>query len=1600
MTTRDDNAIDETTDQTAAEWSISQSLEGCEVLVTGTTGFLGKVFASMLLRHHPDLEHVHFLIRSRSDRTAEERFRELIADSPVMDPIREIYGEAYEEFLDDKTSVIDGDITSENLGLEADEARELSDRLDVLVNCAGLTNFNPNLENALSINTLSQRNFLEFIRLADEHASYLHVSTCFVAGMDDGRVYEQLPDPTRYPNYDELGVELDAEREIEDCRAMIEHAKQLAEDQERQSQFHQAAEERLEEKNIPRNNDEKFEEAYEYAKNKWLRDRLSDEGLERAEHWGWPNIYTYTKSLGERLLAQVDDVDVCICRPAIIESSFEYPRPGWIEGVNTSGPLVYLIYRGHRFVPTVENLYLDIIPVDFVSRSLITITAALTQGRHDPVYQLGSSDLHPVDTERLTELTQLASRRLADKDDRMSGLQKLIVKNADSVPVSPATFQNISAPRVRQATEGLKGLLDKVPTSDMGGFGEAVEAVKGAVDSAHKASLTTEKFFEVFFPFLAENRYIFRSRRYDDLLEGLSAAERESYRAKIKELDWRDYWINTHVPALAEFIFPQIDARLSESSRSVYTYEDLVELFEASTEHFEDRVAMQHHHGGVVERYTYGEMREHAERAARVLEAEGVRDDAPVLLASENRPHWGMAYFGILEADGIAVPVDPGSSVDEFVNFIRSSKARAILLSEDVADRVGDELRERLRDEGLPATLLSFSQLFTPALEEAAADGGEVVEFDEHRTGDLDDWEPKETLVEQSRRGGELASLIYTSGTTGEPKGVMLSHENFTSLLSNLKSVFDIGPSDDFVSVLPLHHTFEFSAGFLMPLSEGATVTYLEELDGDELIEATTQNEASAMVGVPALWELLHRKIRQQLADTHPAVEWVADQLQTANQLLRDKAGVNLGPVAFSVVHRALGGNLEHLVSGGAALPEDVLEGFYGLGFDLYEGYGLTEAAPVLTVNRPDGEIAPGTVGEALPDVEVDIHDPGEDGVGEVIARGPNVMEGYLDREEANEETLRDGWLFTGDVGRFDEDGHLEIVGRQKEVIVTSGGKNVYPDELEDMYGQHELVDELSVVGLPDGSGSERVACLVRPAIPEDASQEEAAETRGDVRDWFSTQGSRTASHKRVRVLRMWDNEFPRTATRKIKRTEVVDILERMLEAEKAEARAQAEEADDGAWAWLDGILARMADRSVSEIDAATHVVDDLGFDSLMAVELASILENKGIELSAEDLSGVQTNADLRDFVDSRQGEDSPAGGSTALMKTDDSDDGAMEAWDPPPFVQRYGKEALHQAQMGAYDNFYDVEVYGQAHIPRHNPNVLVAANHCSHLDMGLVKYALGDFGRGLRALAAADYFFEDPLRRSYFANFTNLIPVERSGSLEEALGEANRAIERGETILIFPEGTRSTDGKIHDFQHGLGYLVDEHDIDVLPVYVDGTYEAYPKGQTLPSPLKRDLKVHIGEVYSSREARQQTADMDGRDRFAAISDETRDRITTLRDRAAGIEGEEDPVEPLFSQLSDEFDPENTNGSEVSYYFTLGDMSDLKWSVIVDGDRVRIERGKPDDGRADCVVKTSPAMFERIVREGYVPSVDEFVSGDIQTNDPELLRDFQQFFGLN
>jgi len=719
-----------------------------------------------------------------------------------------------------------------------------------------------------------------------------------------------------------------------------------------------------------------------------------------------------------------------------------------------------------------------------------------------------------------------------------------------------------------------------------------------------------------------------------------------------------------------------------------------------------------------------------------------------------------------------------------------------------------------------------------------------------------------------------VASLIFTSGTTGRPKGVMLSHRNLTSMVSMLSSVFDMDTSDGVLSVLPLHHTFEFSTGFLTPLSRGAQITYLDELNSENLAKAIKNGHVTGMVGVPALWELLHRRIRNRLHDRGKLVGETADLLIKFNAWLRDETPLNFGQLLFYPIHEGMGGRIRYFISGGSALNDKVQRDFQGLGFTILEGYGLTEASPVLTVTRPENRMLAGTVGKSLPGVEIRIADPDPAGVGEVIARGPNVMLGYFGNEEATREALVDRWLFTGDLGRLDDEGNLYLVGRSKDIIVDTNGKNVYPDEVEEVYQDSPYIKELSVIGLPDGIG-EKVACMVVADNEYDIALSRA-DLRQKIEEHFREVSAKLPYYKRVKLLHFTDDELPRTATKKVKRREVVQMMQQLEERTRSATGAAGNEELTGDAAWLIQIVASVSSRSLDEVSINSRL-GDLGFDSLMFVELAQAVENAGGALTApERLNEVQDVRELLTVVNRQAGQ--TARREAARLRLDAEKDDEIHI---PDFLKAVGNKTVELAQRALYDRLLRTKYEGRSNIPYHT-NFIVAANHASHLDMGLVKMALDDAGEDLVALAAADYFFDTKYKRAYMENFTNLVPMERTGSLRQSLRHARSFLDRGYNALIFPEGTRSMSGEMADFKPVIGYLALAARIGILPIYLEGTYDAFPKGSTL---LKsRDVSARIGRFIDIDELESITKGLPRAEAYRLISARVRHDVVNLRDR--------------------------------------------------------------------------------------------------------------------
>jgi len=1562
----------------------SRVFAGRRLVVVGGTGFLGKVWLAMLLDRFPDVGHLHLLVRPKRDQSPEERFWAQIATSPVFDPIRaKRPGTAFEDFLREKITPIAGDVVLPSLGLDEGLIESLAGKVDAVVNVAGVVDFNPPLDEALEVNAFGVNNLVGLAKRLG--AKVMHTSTCYVAGYRSGLIEEVDPREVPFPR--STGetwfgasspwrtlerAHWDPQREIDECLDIVKQARQRCDDAFRQSAFLDQAKENLKQRGEPCRGAALADELAK-VKRKFVEKQLMEAGKERAHFWGWTNIYTYTKSIGEQVLA-ASGVPFTIVRPAVIESSNEFPFPGWNEGVNTSAPILYMAAQGQVQFPGDPNVHLDIIPVDFVCSGMVASLAELLDGSQKPVYQYGSTDSHPCLMPRFLEITGLYKRRQVFEGKKSTLLDR-VRAHFEPLGLTKKEYEQHGAHALAGAMRGLGGLLERVK------IGPLAQVAKPAASALKKAARTEDKLGDVidmFLPFIAEADWEFSCANTRTALDRMPPEERANFFWFKDTFDWREWMWTVHLPGLEKWVFPELDERLRKEITALRPYDTLIDLLDEAAERHDHAVGLQRLEKEGLSRTTYREWQASSRAVAARLALIGVRPGDRVLLSGKNHPAWPIAYFGILRAGAVAVPVDPDLDGSAMANVARAAGA-SVALWDEAASKNGELAVRR----ALPMLSGFDLQLFaeTPSAAEEA-----VLVMPAH------DVQPT-----------DLASIIYTSGTTGDPKGVMLTHGNFTSLIAALAPIFPLTERDRVLSVLPLHHTFEFTCGLLLPLSRGARILYLDELTSEKLSEGLTKGRVTAMVGVPALWQMLERRVHQRVRDQGKVVEKAFDLALDLNRSLGQTAGVNLGRLFFGDIHDALGGGPRYLISGGAALPKGTAEFFQGIGLPLAEGYGLTEASPVLTVAKASIKAKPGNVGKAIPNVEIKIDKPDDKGVGEVLARGPNVMQGYANNEAATSQVLEDGWLRTGDLGKIDKKNRLTIVGRQKDVIVATNGENVYPDDVETLLGKVPNILELAIVGVPDGQGGERVGCLAVPDRPAgDALATETTVARA-LRHERSMRALRDAFQKLSKgsqpsVVHLYDADLPRTATRKVKRNEVAAILGRL----SAAVSAPPPEAGSSRSAQVAHAIASLTHRKAAEIQPSMTLRGDLGIDSLMAVELQVALEAMvGHPIDTSQLGRIETVAELDALVQS-------SARATPIVAEEEE----PEVEEPivlPGVVQDAAKRVLTTFQMGFYDKMMKPRVTGRAYIP-HNRNTIVVSNHASHLDMGFVKYALGSYGDGLVSLAAQDYFFErDRLRRAYFENFTNLAPFDRKGGLRQALRQAGDIIEQGKTVLIFPEGTRSPDGSLQEFKSVIGYLALHHEVDILPVYLGGTYEALPKGRTLPT--RRDITARIGPPLQVSDLKRITAGMKHLAASKKISELAHAAVAALRDgkvldisaldaeKAANQAPPEHPLVRLFRDLESRFVP-GLATKPITYYFTLGNGDDAKWTLFVDATHCKARLGKPEGGQADCVLKTTQEIFTKIVREAYQPSPMEFMSGLVKSNDIALLQTFQKVFHLS
>jgi nucleoside-diphosphate-sugar epimerase len=537
-------------DSAPVSLSIRRALSGRQIFLTGGSGFVGKVWLSMVLSELPEIERIYVFLRPKALVPARQRFEKMLNTSAAFKPLHDRFGPRLSAYLATRLEVVEGDLGAPDLGLAPDLVRRLRRDLDVFVHCAGLVDFNPDLRKAIASNVDATMRVADFVERCD-HASLLHISTSYVAG----RRYGEIPEVIT-PDYAPEASNYDAEQELEVAR---ERVAQLVQAHEAAS-FTTAAREHvlaeLHAQGRPLPNERTLETLARKHQREKLKDALVDEGMSRARHLGWPNTYTYTKSMAESLLEKRSDrLRFSSLRPSIVESALEFPFPGWNESFNGTAPLAYIMGSWFRMVPARPDAPFDVIPVDQVCRAMTIATAALAQGCEQPVYHVGTSHRHRCSVGRAAELIVLSHRRHFRQRNQTRS-ERVLKSRWDAVLVEPDNPFGVRASRA--VVHGLEEALDLLPDKLRAKAGRMLRRLR-EVDSD---LAQIEKLVDLYLPFMYESFYVFESRAID-----AHPPLEPEFRFQPEKIDWRRYWLDIHMPGLRRWAFPLIEGRRPERYR-------------------------------------------------------------------------------------------------------------------------------------------------------------------------------------------------------------------------------------------------------------------------------------------------------------------------------------------------------------------------------------------------------------------------------------------------------------------------------------------------------------------------------------------------------------------------------------------------------------------------------------------------------------------------------------------------------------------------------------------------------------------------------------------------------------------------------------------------------------------------------------------------------------------------------------------------------------------------------------------------------------------------------------------------------------------------
>ncbi len=761
-----------------------------------------------------------------------------------------------------------------------------------------------------------------------------------------------------------------------------------------------------------------------------------------------------------------------------------------------------------------------------------------------------------------------------------------------------------------------------------------------------------------------------------------------------------------------------------------------------------------------------------------------IEDGEKVAVFMENRPSWVYAFYSVWHNNAIAVPIDFMATADEVAFILKDCQPKVVF------------------------TTSSNAAVLESAIEKAGI-STEVIRADSYEVSDKEKVSENSVQIDNKEK---TSVIIYTSGTTGSPKGVMLSFNNLMANIDGVVHNIPIFTSDSrTLMLLPLHHIFPLMGTMILPLYAGGSVSISPSMASEDIIKTLQDNKITILIGVPRLYAAIRKGIKDKIN-----ASGLAKMLFSMAEKLQNQ---KFSKTIFKAVHKKMGGSLKYLVSGGAALDPEIARDYQTLGFEVLEGYGMTESAPMITFTRP-GRFMPGSPGEALPGTIIETID------GEITIKGPQVMQGYYNRPEETAEVLKDGRLFTGDLGHVDEKGFLFITGRKKEIIVLSNGKNVNPSEIELKVEESPLVRECGVFFKDDLLQS--VIVPEKSAIGQTEEQSVEDIIRWKVVDHFN---NNVSSYKKIMRFYLTDQELPRTRLSKLQRFKLEEFAHKTKSDDHLQLKPDFEE-----YNMITDYLSKEKGRDVLphhhlEMDLGLDSLDKVGFETYLhqtfgvKLDPSEMLRFNNVHLLAEHVREAKTKVEeqkinWRDILKEKV--------NLQLPKT----------WATGSLMVRVSRFFFH--------SYFRFKAKGMKNIPE-GP-CIIAPNHQSFFD----------------GLFVASYLRTRQIKRTYFyakekhvnkpwlkflANRNNIIIMDLNNDLKSSIQKMAEVLKRNKNLIIFPEGTRTKNGQLGQFKKTFAILSRELNIPVVPVSIQGAHEALPKGSIIPRPFKKVNIEFLNPVY-------------------------------------------------------------------------------------------------------------------------------------------------------